>query len=110
MTESQAETMRRLLDMEEIDEDNEKNADKEGEASVTETGMVLWQEPVSGNLFTIEPAMCLDAFPGQLMVEFVSHIRDIVKWRRKWDDMSEENKRGMATTAQQRYAPGKGTP
>ena len=77
--------------------------------SVTETGMVLWQEPVSGNLFTIEPAMCLDAFPKQLMVEFVRHIRDVAKWRKKWDDMSEQRRRELASSGHQRYAPGRTT-
>ena len=49
-TETQGDKIRKLLDIDTNDDNQENNADKEGEMSVTETGMVLWQEPVSSHV------------------------------------------------------------
>ena len=49
--------------------------------------LVPWRDTLPCNIFDVEPARVLDAFPKPLINEFLTHVRDVVKHRNKWDGL-----------------------
>ena len=47
----------------------------------------------------------LDAFPKPLINEFLTHVRDVVKYREKWDRANDAVRAERAAKGQQRFGP-----
>ena len=66
---------------------------------------MLWRDTLPCNLFEVEPAMVLDPFPKPLINDFLWHVRDVVRYRHKWDQADDSTRIQRAAKGQQRFGP-----
>ena len=79
--------------------------DQEREVS-TEMALVVWRDQSQTSIFSVEPAICLDTYHKPLIGEFLTDVRDLIRYRDKWEASTDAAKIQRASKGQQRFGPG----
>ena len=97
--------MQEKLGVEEDPDEQPRVTDEDRELRSGPQGLVLGRETLPCNLFEVEPAVVLDPFPKPLLNDFLWHVRDVVKYRIRWDQSDDSTLISRPAKGQQRFGP-----